>query len=270
MSCPDKSVLLHGMLDGELDVVGALAFEAHLKECPACAAEYRQQQAIRAALRRPEMRDRAPDALRQRIIESLQPAAEPVPSPLPATMPWWRRLLGDWRLGGAGAAALAMALMLLLVLPRGGNDDLARQLVDSHVRSLLAEHLVDVVSSDRHTVKPWFVGKIDAAPPVVELAAQGFPLAGGRLDYLDRRVVAALVYRHGRGHVVNLFVWPNPGAADSAPTAETEEGYRLLHWVWSGLEFWAVGDIDLSELQAFQAAYQQGAAAQGAAQPAQP
>ena len=168
--------------------------------------------------------------------------------------------------GGAGAAALAMALMLLLILPRGG-DDLARQLVDSHVRSLLAEHLVDVPSSDRHTVKPWFVGKIDAAPPVVDLAAQGFPLVGGRLDYLDRRVVAALVYRHGGGHIVNLFVWPQPGAADAAPTVETEEGYRLLHWVRSGLEFWAVADIDLSELQAFQAAYQQGAAAQGMPQP---
>ncbi|WP_395681018.1 anti-sigma factor family protein [Inquilinus sp.] len=259
MSCPDKSVLLHGMLDGELDVVGALAFEAHLKECPACAAEYRRQQAIRTALRRPELRDRAPDALRRRIEAALQPPS----------VPWWRRFLSDWRLGGAGAAALAMALMLLLVLPRGG-DDLARQLVDSHVRSLLAEHLVDVPSSDRHTVKPWFVGKIDAAPPVVDLAAQGFPLAGGRLDYLDRRVVAALVYRHGGGHVVNLFVWASPGAADSAPKSETEEGYRLLHWVRSGLEFWAVADIDLSELQAFQAAYQEGAAAQGAARPAPP
>lgn len=270
MSCPDKSVLLHGMLDGELDVVGALAFEAHLKECPDCAAEYRRQQTIRAALRQPEMRDRAPDALRQRIMASLQPPA----------VPWWRRLLGqwgpgrwrlgDWRLGGAGAAALAMALLLLVALPRGGDDDLTRQLVDSHVRSLLAEHLVDVVSSDRHTVKPWFVGKIDAAPPVVDLAAQGYPLVGGRLDYLDRRVVAALVYRHGAGHIVNLFVWPSPGAADAAVTEETQEGYRLLHWVRSGLEFWAVADIDLSELQAFQAAYQQGVAAQGAAQPAQP
>ncbi|MGO4129546.1 anti-sigma factor [Inquilinus sp. YAF38] len=252
MSCPDKSVLLHGMLDGELDVVGALAFEAHLKDCPACAAEYRRQQAIRAALRRPELRDRAPDALRRKLEAALQPATEP----------WWRRLASGWRWGGAGAAALAMALMLILVLPRGG-DDLAGQLVDSHVRSLLAEHLVDVPSSDRHTVKPWFVGKIDAAPPVVDLAAQGFPLVGGRLDYLDRRVVAALVYRHGGGHVVNLFVWPQPGAADAAVTVETEEGYRLLHWVRSGLEFWAVADIDLSELQAFQAAYQQGAAAQG-------
>ena len=259
MSCPDKSVLLHGMLDGELDVVGALAFEAHLKECPDCAAEYRRQQTIRAALRQPEMRDRAPDALRQRIMASLQPPA----------VPWWRRLLGqwrlgDWRLGGAGAAALAMALLLLVALPRGGDDDLTRQLVDSHVRSLLAEHLVDVVSSDRHTVKPWFVGKIDAAPPVVDLAAQGYPLVGGRLDYLDRRTVAALVYRR-REHVINLFVWPQPGAADAAVTAEMEEGYSLLRWVRSGLVFWAVSDIDLPELRAFQAAYQDAVAAQAAA-----
>jgi len=256
MSCPDKSVLLHGMLDGELDVVGALAFEAHLKECPACAAEYRRQQAIRAALRRPELRDRAPDALRRRIQAALEAPA----------VPWWRRLLGDWRLGGAGAAVLAMALALLVVLPRGSGD-LTRELIDSHVRSLLAGHLVDVPSSDRHTVKPWFVGKVDVAPPVVDLAPQGYPLVGGRLDYLDRRVVAALVYRHGGGHVVNLFVWPQPGAADAAVTERSEEGYRLLHWVRSGLEYWAVSDVDMSELQAFQAAYQQGAAAQAAAQP---
>jgi len=253
MSCPDKSVLLHGMLDGELDVVGALAFEAHMKECPACAAEYQRQQAIRAALRRSELRDRAPDALRRRIAALADVPAEP----------WWHRLLAGWRWGGAGAAVLATALALLLVLP-GGGEDLTRQLVDSHVRSLLAEHLTDVVSSDRHTVKPWFAGKLDAAPPVIDLAPQGFPLAGGRLDYLDRRVVAALVYRR-REHVINLFVWPQPGAADAAVTEETEEGYRLLHWTRSGLQFWAVSDVDLSDLQTFQAAYQQGVAEQGAA-----
>lgn len=254
MSCPDKSVLLHGMLDGELDVVGVLAFEAHLKECPACAAEYQRQQMIRGAMRRPELRDRAPEALRRRIEAVLPPPAPPR----------WRRLAAGWRWGGAGAV-LAMALALILILPRG-DDGLTRQLIDSHVRSLLAQHLVDVPSSDRHTVKPWFIGRIDAAPPVVDLAAQGFPLAGGRLDYLDRRVVAALVYRR-REHVINLFVWPQPGAADAAAEAETEEGYRLLRWVRSGLEFWAVSDIDLSDLQAFQAAYQAGAAAQGGPQP---
>lgn len=253
MSCPDKSVLLHGMLDGELDVVGALAFEAHLKDCPACAAEYRRQQAIRAALRRPEMRDRAPDALRQRI-EAMVPRPER----------WWQRLMRGWRWGGAGAAALAMALALVVMLPRG-DDDLTRQLIDSHVRSLLAEHLTDVPSSDRHTVKPWFIGKIDVAPPVVDLGPQGFPLVGGRLDYLDRRVVAALVYRR-REHVINLFVWPQPGTQDTAVAMRTEEGYRLLHWTTSGLDFWAVSDVDLSDLEAFQAAYQAGAAAQGAPQ----
>lgn len=255
MSCPDKSVLLHGMLDGELDVVGALAFEAHLKECPACAAEYQRQQMIRGAMRRPELRDHAPNALRRTIEAALQSPA----------VPWWRRVASGWHWGGAGAAALAMAFALILVLPRSG-DDLTRQLIDSHVRSLLAQHLVDVPSSDRHTVKPWFIGRIDAAPPVVDLAAQGFPLAGGRLDYLDRRVVAALVYRRHE-HVINLFVWPQPGAADAAVRIETEEGYRLLRWVRSGLEFWAVSDIDLPDLQAFQAAYQEGAAAQSALQP---
>jgi anti-sigma factor RsiW len=260
MSCPDKSVLLHGMLDGELDVVGALAFEAHLKECPACAAEYKRQQEIRAALRSPAMRERAPDALRRRIAALAEDAPEP----------WWRRLLGgltfsprQW--GGAGAAALVTALALLIVLPRGG-DDLERQLIDSHVRSLLANHLTDVLSTDRHTVKPWFAGKLDAAPPVVDLAPQGFPLVGGRLDYLDRRVVAALVYGR-REHIINLFVWPQPGVADAVPAPEVDDGYRLIRWSRSGLVFWAVSDMDMTELQSFQVEYEKGVAAQAAATP---
>ena len=242
MSCPDKSVLLHGMLDGELDVVGALAFEAHLKECPACAAEYRRQQAIRMALRRPELRDRAPEALRRKLEAALQPPS----------VPWWRRFLGDWRWGGAGAAVLAMALMLLVVLPRGG-DDLARQLVDSHVRSLLAEHLVDVPSSDRHTVKPWFVGKIDFAPPVTDLSAEGFALAGGRLDYVAGRPAAALVYRR-RLHTIDLFVWPDDG--DTRAAAATVRGFHIRQWSRGGMSFRAVSDLGSEDLDVFVRALQ--------------
>jgi anti-sigma factor RsiW len=142
-----------------------------------------------------------------------------------------------------------------------GGTPLQQQLVDNHVRSMLADHLTDIPSSDHHTVKPWFNGKVPVAPEAVDLAAQGFPLAGGRLDYVDNRVVAALVYRHG-GHIVNLFVWPSPDAKDAAAKIESRQGYNLLHWTQAGVTFWAVSDAAMPELQEFEAAYVKESAAE--------
>jgi anti-sigma factor RsiW len=254
MTCPEMETLLHGMLDGELDAVNAVRFEKHVATCTACAAEYARQKELAAALRRPALRYRAPEHLRARIAAATVGTA--VRPPQAAT--GWRRAMADrltrWRWGAGGfILALAASLLLFVVTPEG-NDSLQQELIAGHVRSLLATHLTDVTTSDQHTVKPWFNSKLDAAPPVVDLAGQGFPLVGGRLDYIDNRVVAALVYKR-REHVINLFVWPAPDEKDSEPQTASQRGYNLLHWVRSGLAFWAVSDLNPTELRTFESLF---------------
>jgi anti-sigma factor RsiW len=238
-ACPDHEMLLHGLLDGELDAANVQAVEAHLKTCSACAEAYRQLQDLHARVAAPGIAYRAPDALRARL--------EAMTAPRPPRV----RAAAPWALSG-GFAALAATLAIMLLQPT--TLALQDQLVASHVRSTLAQHLVDVETSDRHTVKPWFNGRIDFAPPVVDLAAEGFPLVGGRLDYLDKRVVAAEVFRRNK-HIINLFVWPTtPGvmaARDAAPPA----GYAIVHWTQGGLQFWAVSDVEPRDLEAFHQAF---------------
>jgi len=160
----------------------------------------------------------------------------------------------------AGVAALAAAFVLVAVTswnlgrlqPGGGDEErIIRDVAAAHVRSLMVEgHLNDVASTDQHTVKPWFEGKLDFAPVVADFAASGFALIGGRLDYLDGRPAAALTYRH-RLHVVNLFEWPAGASADRAPAALARHGYALVHWRRAGIEYWAVSDIASEDLLAF-------------------
>jgi len=132
----------------------------------------------------------------------------------------------------------------------GADEFLATQLIASHVRSLMANHLTDVASSDQHTVKPWLDAKLDFAPPVVDLSSEGFPLVGGRLDYLDNRPVAALVYQR-RKHFINLFVWPGETGAARPTMAMSHEGYQLLHWADPDFNYWAVSDVNANDLQTF-------------------
>jgi anti-sigma factor RsiW len=130
------------------------------------------------------------------------------------------------------------------------NGRVAQDVVVNHVRSLLADHLTDVASSDRHTVKPWFAGKLDFAPSVVDLSAEGFPLVGGRLDYLEHRPVAALVYGR-RKHTINLFIWPSEHASGGAPQSTTNQGYQIAHWHEAGTTYWAISDLNSGELRQF-------------------
>ena len=243
-ACPDKEMLLHGLLDGELDAANATALEAHMKTCAGCAAEFRALQDLRVRIATPEIAYRAPAALRQRLEAMAADAgAKAAPRRLRAAAPW--------ALSG-GFASLAATLAVMLSLPN--TAVLENQLIASHVRSTMEQHLVDVETSDRHTVKPWFNGRVDFAPPVVDLKDEGFPLVGGRMDYVDSKTVAAIVYRRNK-HVVNLFVWKAKPGLSEAWAAKSRDGYSVEHWTQDGLEFWAVSDIESRDLKTFHQAF---------------
>ncbi len=248
-ACADKELLLHGLLDGELDAANALSCEAHLQECPSCAAEFGRLRALRNRLRAPGVAFEAPPELRARVVAALE--RERAGSRM-ASVPR-RRAFAGWVWGGSAAAlAACLAFVFFVQLPRVRVTD---ELVASHVRSLLAAHLVDVETSDRHVVKPWFAGKVDFSPPVLELADHGFPLVGGRLDYIQGRVVAAVVYRR-RQHIINVFVWPE-GAAAPAGASSRHDGYNVTGWSQRGLQFWAVSDVDPADLRQLRAAFEE-------------
>jgi len=247
-ACPDKSLLVQGLADGELDAVNAAACEAHLKTCEACNSEYLRLLALRDELNTPGVAHRAPERLRANIEAMLEAETGPARAQRRAA-----RTAGYATAGGLGAL-LAASLTVMVVLPQMAESAMERQLVASHVRSLLANHLTDVATSDQHVVRPWFNGRVDIAPPVPQLADQGFPLVGGRLDYIDGRVTPAIVYKR-RLHTVNLFVWPAEGRLLNGGRTMRRDGYSLVEWSSGGLRFAAVSDIDPADLQAFKIAY---------------
>ena len=241
MACREKEHLLHGYFDGELDLISSLAFEEHVKTCPDCAQDLRKQQALRDTLHSPGLYDRAPARLEARIRASIPGADAKVAETKPAGR---RRPWEQW-LGVAAAIALVAIAGLALFKTAGtekATDLIAQEVVESHVRSLQLGHLTDVLSSDQHTVKPWFEGKIDFAPPVADFASQGFPLVGGRLDYLEHHDAASLVYKR-RAHFINVFIWPDETKANQSPRSETIDGYHIVHWQQDGLKFWMISDV---------------------------
>jgi len=241
MSCPTTDHELTAYLDGELDLTSALAFERHLEECSSCARALEAQRALREAIGAAGLRYRPTLAQTRRLRSAV--TAEPA-------APRWP----SWQSLQAIAALLLVAVAswsLGRVWPPRSAPDLSEQVVSSHVRSLLAGHPADVISTDQHTVKPWFTGKLDYSPLVVDLAAQGFPLTGGRLDYLGNHPVAALVYRAHR-HVINLFTWPaayTPDGSGPEPVASSRQGFHLLHWTKNGMTYWAVSDAGEERLR---------------------
>lgn len=244
MECDEARAFLTAYVDDELSLREAAEIERHLRTCAGCREESARQQTVRAALRESAVYYRAAPALARRVKAAL---------PVTSTPP--RRAFGRWGWANVGVAlvslvAFAWTAGIYLTQPSTG-ERIAQDVVSSHIRSLLSSHPVDVSSSNQHTVKPWFNGKLDYSPPVYDLAADGFPLMGGRVDYLDRRPVAALVYRY-RLHYISVYILPVIESASILPAAESQEGFHVIHWHRGGMDFWAVSDVNISELERFQ------------------
>ena len=271
MTCDEAIKLMDGYLDGELDPITSQTIEQHLRECGRCDQAYKTQGSLIRAIGNATPYFKASAELRERIQSSLrkETTGQPVrngvrgaqvlsykrqqePRSILSEIPW------NWL--GLAAAIILAAIIVSNVLPRlqrPGNDQfLATQLIAGHARSLMANHLTDVASSDQHTVKPWLDAKLDFAPAVVDLSNEGFPLIGGRLDYLDNRAVVALIYQR-RKHFINLFVWPAGPDETRTPKTITRQGYQLVHWVESDLNYWAVSDINEKELQEFKQLFEE-------------
>lgn len=269
MNCEKATDLIDGYLDGELDPVTSQAIERHLRDCRNCEQRYMAHRTVIRAVGSAISYYKAPAELRERIQSSLREeiAAGPARNFAPDASVTAEKqrvprsiLFGtSWNWLALAAALILAAIIASSFLPRlrppASDQFLATQLIASHVRSLMADHLTDVASSDQHTVKPWLDTKLDFAPPVVDLSSEGFPLIGGRLDYLDNRPVAALIYGR-RKHFINLFVWPAASDEAKAPKTIAHQGYQLLHWADSDFNYWAVSDVNVNDLQLFKQQFQ--------------
>jgi anti-sigma factor RsiW len=250
MNCRECHDFIDAYLDNELDVATAILVEQHLRDCSQCQQLLESRKVVGALLSNPEVPFEVPDSLRRRIE-----------SALPATTSRKRRESGGrstvawFSVPLALAAAFAVVLGLVFLyqgatFDRSRSNALANEVMASHLRSLLAAHLLDVPSTDQHTVKPWFDGKLKFSPPVQDFTDHGFRLIGGRLDYLNGREVAALVYQRNK-HIVNLFIWPSETRNDTAGQSFVKDGFNVLHWEHAGFEFWAVSDVNAGDLRVF-------------------
>jgi anti-sigma factor RsiW len=250
MSCDLTQRVVPGYLDGELDLVGMIEMEAHLNVCSTCAQELESHQALRSALQRSSLFHGAPIVLRERIQSSLRASSE---ADIQKSRIKWQSL-NFWQLAWAFALLVLISISgwqwMARLQETSSDQRITAEVFSSHVRSLEANHLMDVVSTDQHTVKPWFDGKLDFSPPVEDLASDGFPLVGGRLDYVENRAVAALVYQR-RKHFINVFVWTNSAGPSSTQPIESRQGYNIMRWSRGGFQFWAVSDVSAPDLAEF-------------------
>ena len=247
MNCDEAEILIHALIDNELDASHAREVEAHLATCPRCTAELAAYRQMREAMGKTDLRFTAPASLRQRLDEALPKPTEAPANVVPLTSR--RSLLRGFAMGSA-MSALAATLLVAVVVRHDDQQIIESEIVSSHLRSLQPGHLIDVVSTDQHTVKPWFNGKLDVSPPVIDLTAQGFTLIGGRRAYVDARAIGAVVYKR-RAHVINLFVAQTSNAARKPAKIEAIQGFNIRRWSDRGLNYWAVSDIGADELAEF-------------------
>lgn len=253
MSCLQSQSDLHAYFDGEMSAIESAAFEQHLQTCDACQQMLQANERLRGAINQEPLYERAPGSLIAAIdIELDHP---------PVKTSVEHRGFQGWRfiaLGSSLAAAACFAIVLTILHSSPARDDLlAQEIVASHIRAMMADHLLDVPSLDRHTVKPWFDGKLDFAPPVIDTKAAGFPLIGGRLDYIGGRPVAAVVFKRDQ-HIINLFIWTSGQTVDEPQRVLARQGYNVVRWSRAGMTFWAVSDLEMTKLQQFASVQQVG------------
>jgi len=241
MTCNETKNLLNAYVDGELDSAGSLSVEGHVQRCTSCLTDMENLRGLSSAIQSGGLRFMAPASLKRNVQAAIRAANPDV-----------KRSFFDWRWASAlASAALVIVVGFVLTTQWKKSSEetlLVDNIVSSHVRSMMANHITDVASSDSHTVKPWFSGKLDYSPPAKDLTAQGFRLVGGRMDYLDNRPVAAVVYQRSQ-HVINLFVWPSGNTAAGREEELVRQGYNLIHWNESGMTYWLVSELNLPELR---------------------
>lgn len=253
MDCMNSRNQMHAYLDQELDLPSVVALDQHLASCPACKALFAQHSALQSGIRKHATYYDAPAGLAERIRARAGAAA-----PARGSKPGWQwPSLPQWlQIGAAVAATAVVSWTAAIQYTSVAEDDaIAEQVIAAHARSVLTGHLADVASSDQHTVKPWLSSKLDFSPPVTDLTGAGFPLVGGRLDYLDHRPVAALVFRH-RQHLIDLFVWPARSESRGAAKAElSRNGFNVVHWRAGDMDYWAISDLNPAEMKDFAQTY---------------
>jgi anti-sigma factor RsiW len=242
--CDEARELVSGYLDGEIDLRTQAEIDHHLQNCQACTREFLSQRGVHAAIQNAQLRRVAPSSLKRRLRHEFGTEDKPV-AERSNRLSWLQFAL-------AGAlGVLVLTAGLYVIRPRHSIEPtLANEVLNSHIRSLMLDHLTDVSSTDQHTVKPWFDGKVDYAPPVHDFKEAGFPLMGGRLDYIGHQNVAALIYQR-RKHLINVFVWPSTNRTEPKVVALQQHGFNLVHWQEDGYEWWAVSDLNLGELNEF-------------------
>jgi anti-sigma factor RsiW len=249
MRCDESEIMLHALIDGELDAGHARDVEAHVAGCAECGEKFAAFRTMHEVMSAAPLKETAPAHLRKRVEALMATPASRVVSIRQFMRPTRRSFFGGFAIGSALSAAVA-AGVVLTVIRRDQAETIADEVVSAHIRSLQAGHLMDVETSDQHTVKPWFNGRVDVAPPVVDLTAESFTLLGGRLDYIDSEPVAAIVYQR-RKHVINLFVARHLGTKRPRTLSETIQGYNCRHWSQDGFDLWAVSDLVGDELDEF-------------------
>jgi len=250
VACEQSQFVAHAYLDGELDAVRAAEFEKHLAVCSDCAEAIASWDEVRSGIHRTGLREIAPARFKERVYADLHRGRESTQQPRRAPYATW--------LAVAAAVILALVLGARFIPNRersGVPPQLVAQVIDAHLRSLQPGHLMDVVSTDQHTVKPWFDGKLDFSPTVQDFADQGFPLQGGRLDVAGGRTVAALVYAR-RKHIISVLVWPTQDP-DAPPQSGSDHGYQWITWRKSGMQYCAVSDVNANDLQQLESLIEQ-------------